>query len=482
MDKKPFFISTAIPYVNAKPHIGFALELVQADTIARHQRILRGGENVFFLSGTDENAIKNVQAAEALGEKTLSFVKNTGDVFVELVSKLHISTNDFIKTAQDPRHKAGAQKLWNACKKEDIYKKSYKGLYCIGCEEYKTEKELINGECEEHPGKKVEVVEEENYFFRLSSYQKQLEELIESDTIAIIPLTRKNEALAFIRGGLEDFSISRSNARAKNWGIPVPADMTQMMYVWFDALSNYINALGYADESEQYKKFWVEGETMHLIGKGINRFHTIYWPAMLLSAGVPLPKKVMIHGYIVSGGVKMSKSLGNVIDPLLMIEEYGADAVRYALLRHIPTFEDGDFTREKMKEIYNADLVNGVGNLLSRVMKMASTHGVSNSGHTVVYEQEREFDQLLANHHLSIAITKINECVALADEFIQAHEPYKLVKTDPEKAKEYIKESLADLDRIAKMLEVVMPETSAKIFECLKENKMPETPLFPRKD
>jgi methionyl-tRNA synthetase len=478
MAKKSFFISTAIPYVNAKPHIGFALELLQADVIARYHRAL--GEDVFFLSGTDENAIKNVQAAEAAGMEVLPFVKKTGESFVELVTSLNISTNDFIKTSQDERHTRGAQKLWSNCKKEDIYKKTYKGLYCTGCEEFKTAKDLVNGECEEHPGKKIEEVEEENYFFKLSNYQKQLEALIESDTLQIIPETRKNETLAFIRGGLEDFSISRSNLRAKNWGVPVPGDNTQMMYVWFDALSNYINALGYADESENYKKYWVEGETMHLIGKGINRFHTIYWPAMLLSAGVPLPKRVMIHGYIVSGGQKMSKSLGNVIDPLEMIEEYGADAVRLALLRHIPTFEDGDFTPDKMKEIYNADLVNGIGNLTSRIMKMAVTYGVA-LGDKIGSEWV-PLKEKMNNLNLSLAINEIWIRIAFADGFIQREEPFKKIKINPEEAKENVLFLLSELMAIAKDLEVFLPSTAQKIISLVKENKMPEAPLFPRKD
>ena len=478
MANTSFFISTAIPYVNAKPHIGFALELLQADVIARYHRSL--GEDVFFLSGTDENAIKNVQAAEAAGMEVLPFVKKTGESFVDLVHRLNVSTDDFIKTSQDIRHKEGAQKLWGACKKEDIYKKTYKGLYCTGCEEFKTAKDLINGECPEHPGKKIEEVEEENYFFKLSNYQKTLEELIESNTLRIIPEIRKNETLAFIRGGLEDFSISRSNTRAKNWGIPVPGDESQMMYVWFDALSNYINALGYAEGGENYQKYWVDGETMHVIGKGINRFHTIYWPAMLLSAGVPLPKEVMIHGYIVSGGQKMSKTLGNVIDPFEMIEAYRVDAVRLALLRHIPTFEDGDFTPEKMKEIYNADLVNGLGNLTSRIMKMATTYGVV-LGKTKGVEFPAVKEKL-NSLHLSAAISEIWVRIASLDSFIQKEEPFKKIKVDEEGAKKDVLFLLGELRAIAEDLKIFLPETSKKIIDLIKENKMPESPLFPRKD
>lgn len=476
-EKKSFFISTAIPYVNAKPHIGFALEVVQADTIARYMREKIGEENVFFLSGTDENSIKNVQSAEKEGKEVAQYVNEMGNVFLNLLVKLNAKPNYFIKTSSDDLHRRGAQKLWSNCKKEDIYKKSYKGLYCEGCEEFKTEKDLINGECPEHLGKKLVEVEEENYFFKLSNFQKKLEEIIESGELQIIPETRKNEMLSFIRGGLEDFSISRSNARAKNWGIPVPNDDSQMMYVWFDALSNYINALGYADESENYNKFWREADSMHVIGKGINRFHSIYWPAMLLSAGVPLPKKIFVHGYITSGGQKMSKSVGNVIDPIEVINEFGSDAVRYVLLRHIPTFEDGDFTLEKMKEIYNADLVNGIGNLLSRVMKMAVTYGVESKK----VLSPRSIDEEMSGYEMKKVLDNIWAQIAITDSFIQKEEPFKKIKTNPDEAKKDIVNLMNELQVFAINLRPFMPETSAKILECIEENKMPETPLFPRK-
>lgn len=477
--KKIFFISTSIPYVNAKPHLGHALEFVQADSIARYMREILGVNNVFFLSGTDENSIKNVQSAEKEGIETKDYVEEMGKVFESLLMKLNAKPDYFIKTSADRLHKIGAQKLWSSCKKEDIYKKSYKGLYCEGCEEFKTEKDLVNGECPEHVGKKLVQVEEENYFFKLSNYQKKLEEIIESGELQIIPETRKNEMLSFIRGGLEDFSISRSNARAKNWGIPVPGDDSQMMYVWFDALSNYINALGYGENRTSYVDFWENGETMHVIGKGINRFHSIYWPAMLLSAGVPLPKKVLVHGYITIGGQKMSKSIGNVIDPFEVINEFGADAVRYALLRHIPTFEDGDFTIEKMKEIYNADLVNGIGNLLSRVMKMAVTYGVESS--VVTGGDRLNIDKEMSNFELKKVLDNVWAQISITDSFIQKEEPFKKIKTNEEEAKNDIKNLMNELQVFALILKPFMPETSAKIIKCIKENKMPETPLFPRK-
>jgi len=368
MQKNRFYVTTAIPYVNAAPHIGFALEIVQADAIARYHRLI--GDDTFFLTGTDENALKNVQSAEKAGVPVKKFVDRNSQRFEDLKGALNLSFDDFIRTTEE-RHVKGAQKLWQACDPDDIYKKGYRGLYCIGCEQFYTEKELVEGKCPEH-GTVPETVEEENYFFKLSGYQEQLIKLIESDELKIIPATRKNEVLSFIKGGLEDFSISRSNKRAKGWGVPVPGDESQVAFVWFDALSNYINALGYANDGEKFKKYWLENPNRtHVIGKGIIRFHAVYWPAMLLSAGISLPTEIFVHGYLTVDGQKISKSLGNVIDPFALVEKYGTDPVRYYLLAKFSPFEDGDFSEAKLKETYNSDLANGLGNLVSRVAKLA---------------------------------------------------------------------------------------------------------------
>src|SRR3972149_941117 len=289
-----FYITNAIPYVNASPHLGFALEVCLSDVITRYYR--QKGDDTFFLMGADENSLKNVRAAEEIGIKTKDLVSKNTRLFIDLNKVLNISNDFFIRTS-GKEHFDGAQKFWLSCKKGDIYKKTYSGLYCVGCEEYKKEGDLIleeikEGEkigfgcCPEHPKDKVEVVEEENYFFRLSKYQKQLEELISKDVIKITPSSRKNEVLNFIKQGLEDFSISRSKERARSWGVPVPGDEEQVIYVWFDALINYITGLGYGVEGANYQKFWVENDRkLHVIGKGILKFHAVYWPAMLLSAG-----------------------------------------------------------------------------------------------------------------------------------------------------------------------------------------------------
>ncbi len=367
VNQKQFTITTAIPYVNADPHIGFALELVQADALARYHRLC--GKGVFFLTGTDENSLKNVQAAEAEGMLIKELVNINAERYRELTKMLNISNDDFIRTTEE-RHIQGAKKLWESCRKDDIYKKKYKGLYCVGCETFYTEKDLENGVCPEHQTK-PEIVEEENYFFRLSRYQNDIEDYIRSDRLRIIPESRKNEILEFIRGGLEDFSISRSRERAKAWGIPVPGDDSQIMYVWFDALSNYINAVGYANNPASFKTRWEESaRIIHVIGKGITRFHAVYWPAMLLSAGIRLPDEIFIHGYVTIGGKKISKSLGNVIDPFAAVQKYGKDAVRYFLLREIPSHSDGDFTFDRLEAKYTGDLVHGIGNYASRVLAM----------------------------------------------------------------------------------------------------------------
>ena len=327
MAEDRYFITTAIPYANSTPHIGFALEIVQTDTFARYHRLR--GDDTWFLTGTDENALKNVQAAERAGVPTAEFVERNSQRFQNLREVLDLSFDQFIRTAGDPIHRAGAEKIWRAIDASgDIYRKHYEGLYCVGCEQFYDEDDLIEGRCPEH-GTVPDRVEEENYFFRLSRYAGQLEELISSGAYRVIPETRKNEVLSFIRGGLQDFSISRSQVRARGWGIPVPDDPSQVMYVWFDALTNYITALGYADDGPNYQRYWIENPNRtHTIGKGVIRFHAIYWPAMLLSAGVPLPDTLFVHGYITIGGSKVSKSLGNVVDPVQLVEQYGVDAVR----------------------------------------------------------------------------------------------------------------------------------------------------------
>ena len=361
---KKFYITTAIDYVNGLPHIGHALEKIQTDVVARYHRSL--GENVLFLTGTDENSLKNVQAAEKEGITVQELVDRNSQVFYNLKDVLNLSFDDFIRTTEK-RHIEGVEKLWKACQK-DIYKKTYEGLYCVGCEAFYKESELVNGLCPEHK-KAPELVKEENYFFKLSKYQNQLKELIEKNEFKIIPETRKNEVLSFINSGLEDICISRSKERAHGWGIPVPKDPNQIVWVWFDALANYITAVGYDLDEKMFQDLWPAD--IHFVGKGILRFHAVYWPAMLLSAGLALPKSIFVHGYITVDGGKMSKSIGNVINPIELVKKYGTEPVRYFLLREMPPTQDGDFTYEKFEDRYTADLARGLGNLVARVIALA---------------------------------------------------------------------------------------------------------------
>src|SRR3984957_7888315 len=365
------YLSTTIPYVNSKAHLGHALELVQADVLARHHR--RIGDEVRLQSGTDDNSLKNVLAAQAAGCSTQELVAANGRAFAELSGPLALSYDDFLHTSPDPRHRPGAERLWRACAaRGDLYRKDYQGLYCVGCEQFYRPAELTDGRCPEH-GALPELVAERNWFFRLSRYGQQLEELIGSGRLRIEPAARRNEVLAFIRAGLEDISVSRSVSRARGWGIPVPGDSGQVIYVWFDALSNYISALGYGAGSDDYRHWWTEADRrIHLVGKGVVRFHAVYWPAILLSAGGPRPTEIAVHDYLTVGGRKISKSGGaaGLADPVELVGRYGTDAVRWWLLREVPRVGDADFTADRLVERANQDLANGLGNLVSRVTSL----------------------------------------------------------------------------------------------------------------
>ena len=363
------YISTTIPYVNARPHLGFALELVQADVLARHHRQL--GDQVRFQTGTDDNSLKNVLAAEAEGVATRELVNRNAATFADLRGPLALSYDDFIQTSSDPRHLVGAQRLWRACAdRGDLYVKQYQGLYCVGCEQFYRPAELAAGRCPEHDTV-PQPVSERNWFFQLSRYTGQLHDLISSGRLRVEPAGRRNEVLAFIAGGLEDFSISRSTQRAHGWGIPVPGDPGQVMYVWWDALGNYISALRYGTGGEEYQRWWVHGDRrQHLAGKGVLRFHAVYWPAMLLSAGEPLPTDILVHDYLTTDGRKISKSGGGTPDPAALAREFGTDAVRWWLLREVPRVGDADFTTGRLIARANADLAGGLGNLVSRTVTM----------------------------------------------------------------------------------------------------------------
>ncbi len=473
-----FYITQAIPYVNAKPHIGHALEFVQTDVITRYHRLL--GEKVLALCGGDENALKNVQAAEAAGVPVQEFVDKNNQLFYELTKKLKVQFDVWQKGSDQTKHFPASQKLWRLCSENgDIYKKNYKGLYCVGCETFYEPEELdAKGECFEHPGKKLEIVEEENYFFRLSEYREKLINLLASGEFEVVPEKRKNEVLAFLQGEVRDLSISRSNERAKNWGVPVPGDPTQRMYVWFDALNIYQSGIGFGWDEELYRQWWPAD--IQVIGKGILRFHGIYWPAFLLSAGLELPKKLFVHEYLTVEGQKMSKTLGNVYDPVPILERLGADPLRYYLLAKVSPFEDGDFSEEKLKNAYNADLANGLGNLIARIAALAE-RGEEQFPVTSLQFTDPEIEgvrKYLDEFRFDEAMKLIWSWIADVDRQINEKKPWTLQGQELETTLQpWVNEAI----KIGTALQPFLPETAEKILKQFAGPKIKsEAALFPR--
>jgi methionyl-tRNA synthetase len=463
--------------VNADPHIGFALELVQADAIARYQRLI--GKDVFFSTGTDEYGQKIWEASQKEGKDVQDYVDCYVQKFLDLKNTLNLSYDNFIRTTSKENIVA-AQEFWRLCDaKGDIYKAKYIGLYCVGCETFYTEKDLVDGKCPIHLTV-PEKIEEENYFFKLSNYKKELLEYLENKK-SIIPEWRRNEAINFVKNAMEDFSISRSKKRV-SWGIPILGDDEQSMYVWFGAFVNYISTLGWPNNKEIFEKFWEEGEKIQMAGKDMVKFQSVMWQGMLMSAGLPNTDTVVYHGFITGeGGIKMSKSLGNVINPNDIVKEYGTDALRYFLLREISSFEDSPFTMERFKEAYNAGLANGLGNLVSRILTLSEKYLEKcpeireKSDFTEYFSFFEKFDIKQATDYIWNEIGEL-------DKLIQKTEPFKVVKVDEKKGKELITDMVVRLYEIARMLNPIMPETNVLLKKLIKENKKPEKPLFPRKD
>jgi methionyl-tRNA synthetase len=456
-----YYATTAIAYVNGEPHIGFALELLYADVLARHHRMR--GEDVLFLTGTDEHGGKISQAAAKAGMGTPEFTDKMSARFRLMADSLGISNDDFIRTTEE-RHIRASQELWRrALEAGKIYKKQYTGLYCVGCEAFKTEKELVDGICPDHKAA-PEKLEEENYFFRLTDYKDRLLKLFTSRPDFVVPDGRFNEVKGWVED-LQDISVSRS-AKQLTWGIPVPNDPDQVMYVWFDALTNYLTAAGFPDE--KYRHYWPAD--VHIIGKEISRFHAVMWPAMLWAAGIDIPKQVAVHGHISVDGQKMSKSLGNVINPFDLLAQYGTEPVRYFLLREMPFNTDGDFSAARVAERYTGDLANGVGNLVSRVLAMIEKYQggvVPEFAPAIIEPTWLAYQSHLENRDFHLALNDIWDVIGSADKLVNDREPWVLAKTDPSELAKLLYVLAETIRHIAVMLWPFMPETAEKILERL---------------
>lgn len=476
---KPFYLTTTLPYVNADPHIGFALEIVQADIAVRYRALLGG--DVFFSTGTDEHGLKIYRKATEEGKSAQEYVDQYAARFRALKERLGLYADlHFVRTT-DAHHEAAAQEIWRRCLAAgDIYKKKYKGLYCVGDEMFLKETDLVNGRCPNHPTMDPIEIEEENYFFRLSAYQDRILEYLKRPGV-IIPEWRREEAVKFVERGLEDFSISRERSRLP-WGVAVPDDETQVMYVWFDALTNYISTLGWPEDAAgDFEKFWVNGETLQMAGKDQVRFQSIMWQAMLMSAGLPATGRVFYHGFVTSGGQKMSKSIGNVIDPYAIVDEYGADALRYFLARHVHPVEDSDVTMERFKEAYNANLANGIGNLASRITTLAERNLDAAVERPAPGSFPGEYAEAIEAYEYNRALDHVWSRVQELDRTLTETQPFKVVKDDPEKGKAMIRAAALDLYAIARMLQPFMPATSDAIKKAILSNTKAEN-LFPRKE
>lgn len=498
--QKPFYLTTTLPYVNAPLHMGHALEFVRADTIVRYKKLL--GNDVYFNTGTDEHGIKNYLKAEEQNITAQEFVDNGFLIFKEQIKMFGVCDDiHFIRTT-DKNHEKSAQEFWKKVRDNGyIYKKTYEAKYCIGCESEKTDSELNkDGECEHHLGQKIEIINEENYFFKFSAFGQKLLGFYEDNPNFIIPDFRFNEMKNFVKNGLQDFSISRLKDKMP-WGIPVPDDENHVMYVWFDALVNYISTLGWPasaqgygearpkldedidyNQADLFTKYWVNGNPTQYCGKDNTRFQGATWQAMLMAARIPNSYQIVVNGFITGDkGIRMSKTLGNVVDPRDIVKEYGTDALRFFLLKEVGSFEDSPFTIERFKDSYNSGLANGLGNLVSRVMTMAVNYGVKLSDDDLDVKYFINPIDDLESFDINKFINKIWAKLSGLDEYIQKNEPFKKIKIDKAEAEKDVYYLLCNLYECALAIEPLLPETSKKIQELIKENKKPEVPLFLRK-
>ncbi len=478
LNNKHFYITTTLPYINSEPHIGFAAEIIKADVIARYEA--QRGAQVFFNTGTDEHGLKIYQKAKELGLDVQEYCNLYSAKFLPLKEKLNLSYNKFIRTT-DEDHKKAAQEFWCRCEaKGDIYKKTYRVKYCVGCEMEKTDSELENGHCPLHPNQELEIINEENYFFRFSKYQEKLLEFYNTNPDFVVPASRLKEITAFVSSGLQDFSISRLKEKMPH-GVAVPGDDSQVMYVWFDALVNYISTLGWPDDLSNFKNYW---PGIQVCGKDNLRPQTAMWQAMLMSAGLPNSKQVLVFGFLTANGQKMSKSLGNTINPYELVDNYGADAVRYYLLAEIAPFEDGDYSEEKFKQRYNSDLANGLGNLVARVSNLLEKNEIITGLKVDLKNKEiislvNDFTESFKNYRFNEALQKLWEKIKICDENLSQKAPWKM--TDKKEIAAILQPLAQTILNIAYLLEPFLPGTAKKIQEQFgaTQIKKGET-LFPR--
>ena len=462
MNKKVFFISTAIDYPSEKPHLGHCLEKIQADVIARYKRLQ--GFDVHFSIGTDEHGLKIQRYAQKAGKKPQEFVDEMSGYFKDLWEKLNISNDDFVRTTEKRHIKVVQEIIKKIYKKGDIYKGKYKGLYCVDCESYYMPKDLIDGKCPIHH-KLPELIEEEGYFFRMNKYQEALIRYIEENKNFIIPDSKRNEILNRLKEPLQDLSISRT---AVKWGIPLPIDEKFTLFVWIDALINYLTTIDYP--GKKFKKFWPAD--VHVIGKDIVWHHSVIWASLLLSLGLPLPKTIFVHGFITVKGEKMSKSLGNIINPVELVEKYGMETIRYFFIREFSSFEDGNFSEERIKERYNSDLAQGIGNLLSRILALGEQYQTSlilkkNGLQKLIDETEKIYHQKMQEFRLNEALARVWDLVNALDKFITEEKPWASLKNDQEKFEKDMATLIISLGKVALSIAPVMPETSDKLLNSL---------------
>ncbi len=465
-----FYVTTTLPYVNAEPHIGFAMEIIRADVLARAHR--QNGDEVFFNTGTDEHGQKIYQKAVEAGMDPQKYCDEWAAKFGKLKEALNLSYDNFIRTT-DEHHIKAAQEFWKLCLNNgDIYKKLYKVKYCVGCELEKTDSELENGRCPLHPNLEIQLIEEENYFFKFSNYQEKLIELYTVNPNFIVPEFRQKEMQAFVAAGLQDFSVSRLKSKMP-WGVEVPFDPDHVMYVWFDALVNYISCLGWPDNEQKFEEYW---PGIQLCGKDNLRQQTAMWQAMLMSAELPTSKQVLVGGFLLSNGQKMSKSLGNVINPMEYVDKYGTDAVRYFLTAQVSVFEDSDVTKERFEEAYQAGLANGIGNLCARVAAMCEKEGIEVERQPMTMRSE--IMDLIDKDEFEKTMEKIWEAIKEADTQINLKQVWKLEGDDK---KEALNELVLRVRQIGVDLSPFMPATSEKILKQFNNGPVKKSePLFMR--